>query len=237
MRIPDDKKGSTRRLELGWALLSTLGDDAATRDLQGPLATLQEELERARAARWGGQKEALLAATRLRVVELGLERAVRNVARRASELDGRARLGPLHHDLFPGGLNAVIRPEGTGQRSVAEALLRRVEGSSAPQAEALRGAWLAPLTAAVEAFRAALGGRDEAVAALARAREVEQRARDAHTLELERVAGALRTRFPRDREKQDAFWPEQHSRRRAKDEEASPAAPIVPPSPSVGDAA
>jgi hypothetical protein len=233
MRIPSNEASSIVRIEFHWSVLAKLERDPETVDLCGPMAEVATELERVYAERLACEKAEVIARSRLDAAEGDLEAVLRVVARRAVvEAPGRGP-GTLLGDVLPDGVEKAIRPRRKEQVQVASEALGRLDRCTLPGADALRAACRTLLAARVDDLGAMLRAHVKAVTALEEVMHVELRVRSEHAREVDRLAGALRARFPRDRRRQESFWPKTPRRRRsAADEVATPT--VLP---SVNDAA
>jgi hypothetical protein len=208
--LTNERLDTMRRLEQGWFLLAALGDDAETVELCAPLAKAQDALDDARARRVEELKAATQATAHQQVKQKRLQQTIRSVWRRAAEVDGRPTAGPLQRDLFPEGLTPALPVGASAQLVAAQELVTRLERSDRPHADALRSAWREPLAQMVDTFRTAVLLRASAHEKLGHAWDWELRARAGHCDECHRIGGALRMRFPRDRDRQAMFWPPRH---------------------------
>lgn len=220
---------STERIEFHLALLAKLNRDPETVDLCGPMTAVATELERAYAARLALERTEIVARARLDAAKEDLEATLRELGRRAAA-ESRGR-GPdtLFGDLLPGGVEKALRSRRDEQLQVATEVLGRLERTQLPGADKLRVTCQATLAARVQELRLMLEAYDAASSAVAAADHIERRVQADHLREVDRLAGALRARFPRDPRRQQARWPKVKSRRRATTVAEVTAPTVLPP--------
>lgn len=217
MQIPTSDLSSDRLELLGLAHLTALAADPEVADLVAVFQPAQDLLGAAAARRIAAERSMVAPRVTLRFVERRCEAAVRRVAAAAEAADGK-RKGARFTELFPNGLTAELRPRSAGQL----AALRRVHDRLTQRSTlaALRTEHEAALTEAIAALEGALAAREAAAQAFGTAYAAELATREDWIRAYDASAGAIRQRFPRDRERQDLYFdPVRTAARRHDDEE------------------
>jgi hypothetical protein len=213
--------GSTARIVIGRRTLTAMRHYPETRPAATPLERAQEELEVVHDQRVSLEVTLDVARIERDLCERDLQKALRDVARRATVLDGRPA-GALHAQLFREGLQAALAPAGREQVVAAREVQTRLAAATHPQAPALREQVEGPLTLALVAFEAALGRFEVAEGQVEAAFQRELALRDAHLLEYGRAKLQVESAFAGDREQVRAILPKKPVRR------AEPEAPEAP---------
>ena len=215
MEIPSSNLASDRLLPLGAFHLACLSQTAALSDLHDAFAPVQAELEGAAENRLSALKALIPVRVTIRFAERGVERALRGLNAGAVALDGKAG-GPIQDSLFPNGLNAETRPRTAKQVDAAQRVLNRLHTAS--PAEPLRASHEEALIRSTNALSLALDARKAAYQNLGVAIAAELASRDDFVRAYDANAGAIRQRFPKDRETQDLYF-DAVSSRKAEDAE------------------
>jgi hypothetical protein len=164
----------------------------------------------------------------VRFGEWSLEQLLRGVSLGCQAVDNVVRGGPAQRAVFPSGLDAELRPRGAAQLAAARAVLQRLR--SQPAAAAVATEHGARLEAGIADFDARVAARKVAGETLGLARAHEDGAREQWVAAYDSNAGALRTRFPRQKARQDLYFDVVRTRHAGDDgdEDPDPAAPVAP---------
>jgi hypothetical protein len=132
--------------------------------------------------------------------------SIKTLSKTCEVKDG-GRRGALYTAVFPQGHTPVIAASGEGQIKPAEEFLARFDASRAPGIDALRAEWRPKLQQDLDALKAAVAKRKAAYADLAAVLVEERSLKDDLDLAIDRVAGQVRTLFPKDRERWAVIFP------------------------------
>jgi hypothetical protein len=218
MRKYNRNASSPARVAYGMEVSEGLRFFPETGDLAAPFATLTTQLETIYLERVARERALVPIRARVRFANYAFDVAVRGAAKTA-EIADNGKKGALYKTLFPEGLGAVVLPSGEGQAKAGRKFVEMLTQSKAPGADQVRDQWLGKLTDAQGGLEESLGARAAAYADVAKARAVEDAAKEDHELAVERVMGQLRTIFPRDRARWDVVFPSVQARSSARDEE------------------
>lgn len=216
MRIPTPAMSSERLLLLANYHLAALTHTAQLSDLHAAIAPHVTELETHFGLRVSAERVLLPIRVALRFHERNVERQLRVLAAGATALDGK-RGGPVHGALFPDGVEAETRPKAQAQLDAARRVLNRLNTSSL--AEGLRAAHAGPLAESAAVLESTLAARKTAAEALGMAMAAEFSSRDDLVRAYDSNAGAIRQRFPRDKDTQELYFDTFVTRRSAGDDE------------------
>jgi hypothetical protein len=219
MRKYKPQSGSATRVTYGIEVVEGLRYFPETADLASPFAALTTQLETIYLERVARERALVPIRARVRFANYAFDVAVRGAAKTA-EIADNGRKGALYKALFPEGLGAVVLPSGEGQAKAGRKFVESLTQSKAPGADQVRDQRLGKLTDAQGGLEESLGARAAAYADVAKARAVEDAAKEDHELAVERVMGQLRTIFPRDRARWDVVFPSVSSRSSGGDDDA-----------------
>jgi len=149
----------------------------------------------------------------LRFAGWTLDQSIRLFHNGAVMLDG-GKPGKLTEALFPAGLTVEVTPSGESQIAATDKLSARAKACRTPGAEKLVAERLAAIESGLENYRTALEVRNEGTRALYAARAAEDAAQNDHALAMDKVMGAIRTAFPRDRARWDVIIPREPGKKR-----------------------
>ena len=219
METPSSNLAAERLVPLGVFHLSALSQTPELTDLHDTFAPVLAELEAAANNRLSMLKALIPVRVTVRFAERGVERSLRGLNAGAVALDGKAG-GPIQAVLFPNGLNAETRPRTAKQVEAAQRVLNRLHTASL--AEPLRAAHEEALIRSTNALVTALDARKAAYQNLGAAIAAELSSRDDFVRAYDANAGAIRQRFPKDKETQDLYFDAVSSRKAedAEEEEA-----------------
>jgi hypothetical protein len=189
-----------------------------------------DDLAAAHAARERAEEALLEPRVTARFAESALEAVLREVASAAHSNDRKTGGGLVFKAIFPNGLDAEVRPRGSGQLTASTGLRERL--NSQPAAAAVKAQWLRELDTAVATLGTALEARRMAEQALGIARAVEDGARETFVSSYDSNAGAIRQRFPRNRERQDLYFDRVRTSQASSNDEPNepdPAPPLPAP--------
>ncbi|MBI2567490.1 MAG: hypothetical protein HYV63_10700 [Candidatus Schekmanbacteria bacterium] len=198
--------GSTIRVNFGIELVEGLAAFPQTTPLAAAFEQLNDRLQQAYLARMSTQKPFRKARAALRIAEFQAEQEVRKLLRAAEAADG-GRRGPLAEALFPVGIGPVVDPAGSSQPQPVADLIDRLTKSSREGMAALGDEWKSRLEAVHGRLLQALDTYQSARRASYDAFTTELALRDEHELAVERIMGAVRGAFPKDRARQDIVFP------------------------------
>ena len=211
MQVPTPHMSSERLLLLAHYHLAALSHTPSLSDLGAGMVPHVEELETHLGLRVSAERVLLPIRVAVRFHERDVERHLRVLAAGAYALDGK-RGGPVHGALFPDGMEAETRPKAQGQLDAARRVLNRLNTSSL--AEGLR-TQVGPLAESASVLETTLASRKAAAAAMGMAMAAEFSSRDDLVRAYDSNAGAVRQRFPKDRETQDLYFDTFSTRRSA----------------------
>jgi hypothetical protein len=217
MKIPTSNMSSERLLFLGDYHLAAVTHTAATMDLAAAMTPIVAGLRADWTARVAAEHLLLPIRVALRFHERDVERHLRVLSASAYALDGK-RGGAVHTALFPDGVEAETRPKAQGQVDAAQRVLNRLNTSSL--AEGLRAAHAGPIAESTAVLETTLASRKTAASALGMAMAAEFSSREDLVRTYDSNAGAIRQRFPKDRETQDLYFDTFSVRRSTSDDEA-----------------
>lgn len=156
------------------------------------------------------------------ITDLEVDDEVRLLAKTAEMADG-GRRGAIFEELFPGGISPVIVPVGAREVTFLTKLTERVKTSN--KAAELRAEWEPRIARATERYQGVLAARADGLEKLTRARIAEELARETWFDAIERHQGFIMMTFPRDRRKQDVFFPPSQRSHAAQAEEETETLP------------
>lgn len=203
MQMPTARMGSSRLILLALFHAAALAQDDATRGLAAAFVAALEALTAAHEATRTALRALVLPRVALAFAEASCDRTLRDIARQAESLDGKAK-GAARAALFPQGVGVVTSPRGASQIAAAAALRDRL--MQQPAAAPIRDQSVAALDAAVSSLKAKLEAREAAYAAYASAFAAELGARETLVSAYGANAGAVRQLFPRDAERRELFF-------------------------------
>ena len=212
MEIPTPHMSSERLLLLAYAHLAALTHTASLSDLHVAFAPHAEELQAHLDLRVVSERVLLPIRVAVRFHERDVERCLRVLGAGAYALDGK-RGGPVHSALFPDGMEAETRPKAQGQVEAARRVLNRL--NTASLAEGLRALHAGPIGESATVLETTLASRKTAASAMGVAMAAEFSSRDDLVRAYDSNAGAIRQRFPKDRETQDLYFDAFSTRRSA----------------------
>lgn len=215
METPSATLASERLLPLGEYHLAALAETAELSDLHATFLVAHTELDRVARERVAAERAIIAVRVAIRFAERALERQLRATSAGAAALDGKQG-GAIQGVLFPNGLNAETRPRTAKQVEAAQRVLNRVH--TATLAEPLRASHEEALITRTNALSRALDARKAAYATLGAAIAQELSCRDDFVRAYDANAGAIRQRFPKDKETQDLYF-DAVSSRKAEDAE------------------
>jgi hypothetical protein len=218
MRKYNSKAGSPVRVEYGIDLAEGLRSFPETEPLAEGFEGLNNELDEAYETRRRLRKPMLRARAVLRNKAYKADKTLRQFGRAVEIADG-GRKGPLYGELIPRGLAVLVAPGGRKQHKPMVELMDRLTRSRKAGVEPLRTEWLPKIQAAATALETAIGAYDAAFKAVLDAFKNEMDLRRDHELSVDKLMGEVRALFPRDRETQDAIFPEITGRATAGDVE------------------
>ena len=221
MEIPSSTLAAERLLPLGEFHLAALAETLELSDLGVTFLAVHTELDVAAALRVAAERALIAVRVAIRFAERGVERQLRATSAGAAALDGKQG-GAIQGVLFPDGLNAETRPRTAKQVEAARRVLNRLH--TATLAEPLRASHEEALITRANALAAALETRKAAYATLGAAIAQELSSRDDFVRAYDANAGAIRQRFPKDRETQDLYFDTLSTRKaeHAEEEETTP---------------
>lgn len=207
MRKYGIRAASAVRLAYGEELVMGLEQREETRSVAEAMRAVQDALALRASEREAADKALARARVALRFADYELDQAIRTLRRHAEVADG-GRVGALSQAVFPDGVVAETVPTGARQLRRARALVARVQELGSKGAEALRAQGGLAIADAVEGFAKAQASYEAASEAVSTAFAREQRARDEHRTQVERVIGHMRAIYPGDPALCDVFFPE-----------------------------
>ena len=216
MRNYNEKAGSLARVMYGDDLVMGLGLFEETNDEGKALAELTDAMFEGALTVLKLERAQAKARAAVRIAEYEVQQLARRCMNDAKNADGGSA-GLAVKELFPDGLDAVIRPRGASQHKAGEELLGRLAGASSQGGKSVADAWRASLSSAISDLADTLASRDEADKDLhdTYAKLAAQGA--AHRREVDRLMGIVRAAFPQDRVRQDAVFPERPRRAKKAD--------------------
>lgn len=203
MEIPTSKVATDKLLLLGSYHLTALRRVPEVAALAASFAPLHEALFNAGAARRAADQGLVEPRVNLLFAEAALDAVIRETAAQAHILDGHSS-GPVFDAIFPNGLDAEVGPRSAAQVATTRALITRLESSGV--AASLRESHLGRLRTANDALAAAVAVRDASLEAQGVAIGREQGAREDFVRAYDANAGIIRSRYPKDRRRQDLFF-------------------------------
>lgn len=216
MQIPSPDIASERLELLGLGHLAALAHDPSLADLIATFQPAQDNLTASTNRRLIAERSMVPHRVAVRFVERECEAALRRLGLAAESLDGKSG-GPLFTEAFPDGMTAETRPRAAAQVVALQRVRDRLTTKStlAP----LRAEHVPALDAAIARMKATLEARAAAAASYASAFAAELAAREDWVRAYDANAGAIRQRFPRDRERQDLYFDRFRASGGARDEE------------------
>lgn len=243
-------ESSEARLAYGTVVASSVRLDPLTNHLAEPLDVANQDLEEAWLARLSGWFACHAADGAIRVPHAELGLALSSVLRLVRSEAGGAG-SALEREIFPDGPEGARAHNGADQLARAVAIRDRLAASTNIGAEAVRSAYLARFTSVVQVFAEAVARIGASDAEFVRLRDVEEKARIAHSGALARTEIGLRAVFPDDPKRRRRYEPRNTARPRARQSEDlnlsevgpveliddESAEPLAPPPPNVTDVA
>ncbi len=206
MRNYRSSAGTDVRVDYGTELVEGLKLFPETTPLATDIEALTAALETAASGRKALRKPLVKARVALRLANYLADQEIRSCGKAAEIADG-GRRGPVFDALFPEGVGPVVAPAGARQIKPTEKLLERLTHSKNAAVIAFAQQWQPKLAAALAKLQAAADGHEAARKADAAAFVQETALREEHAHTVDKLMGAVRAAFPRDRAKQDLVFP------------------------------
>lgn len=206
MRNYRTSAGTDVRVDYGTELVEGLKLFPETTPLATDIEALTASLEGAATARKALRKPLVKARVALRLANYLADQEIRSCGKAAEIADG-GRRGPVFDALFPDGVGPVVAPAGARQIKPTEKLLERLTSSKNAAVIAFAQTWQPKLAAVLAKLQAAADSHEAARKADAAAFVEETALREEHAHTVDKLMGAVRAAFPRDRAKQDLLFP------------------------------
>lgn len=206
MRNCRTNASSEERYAWGLELIAGLSQVKETSGFAEPLRAINDRVKACGDARKQAELALIPARVEVRHAEYAVDQLLRTLAKAAEVADG-GRRGTTFSALFPEGLGPAVTPSGASQVALTAQFATRAKSARAPGIERITSEWLPRLEELNGKLDAALKKRDLQNAAVFAARATESVANEEHLIAVDRVIGEIRALFPKDRDRQEVFFP------------------------------
>ncbi|NUN13419.1 MAG: hypothetical protein HUU55_07265 [Myxococcales bacterium] len=198
--------GTDTRVEYGIDLGEGLRSFEQTEDLAAEVDTKTDLLDEAANEKRKLSSPLAKARAKVRINSYHADNLIRQVGADAELKDG-GRRGSIFGYVFENGLTEATDPHGEQQLPALKKVAAKLAASDRDDIKPFAAEWLPKIEKRVASFSAAVDALETLRKQYNQLFEIEKARRNEHALMVDKMAGAVRSRFPNDRARQNAVFP------------------------------